>query len=58
VLPFLNLTDDPEQQYFGDGITGDLTTNLLHQVPQYFLESSRYAPSGAGSWMCWMPSFC
>jgi adenylate cyclase len=28
VLPFTNLNDDPEQQYFADGITDDLTTDL------------------------------
>src|SRR6185437_6905889 len=28
VLPFANLSNDPEQQYFADGITGDLTTSL------------------------------
>ena len=28
VLPFLNLSDDREQQYFADGITEDLTTDL------------------------------
>jgi class 3 adenylate cyclase/TolB-like protein/Flp pilus assembly protein TadD len=28
VLPFANLGNDPEQQYFADGITEDLTTNL------------------------------
>ena len=28
VLPFANLSNDPEQQYFADGITGDLTTDL------------------------------
>jgi adenylate cyclase len=28
VLPFTNLSDDPEQQYFADGITEDLTTAL------------------------------
>ena len=28
VLPFINLSDDPEQQYFADGITEDLTTDL------------------------------
>jgi TolB-like protein/Flp pilus assembly protein TadD len=28
VLPFTNLGDDPEQQYFADGITEDLTTDL------------------------------
>jgi TolB-like protein/class 3 adenylate cyclase len=28
VLPFVNLSDDPKQQYFADGITEDLTTDL------------------------------
>ena len=28
VLPFLNLSDDPEQEYFADGITEDLITAL------------------------------
>ena len=28
VLPFTNLSNDPEQEYFADGITDDLTTDL------------------------------
>src|SRR5262249_33813573 len=28
VLPFANLSDDREQQYFADGITDDVTTDL------------------------------
>jgi TolB-like protein/class 3 adenylate cyclase/Tfp pilus assembly protein PilF len=28
VLPFANLSKDPEQEYFADGITDDLTTDL------------------------------
>ena len=28
VLPFANLSNDPEQRYFADGITEDLTTDL------------------------------
>jgi len=28
VLPFTNLSIDPEQQYFSDGVTEDLTTDL------------------------------
>jgi len=30
VLPFTNLSNDPDQQYFADGITEDLTTDLSH----------------------------
>src|SRR4029077_15342618 len=39
VLPFVNLSDDPEQQYFADGITGDLITDLS-RIPD-MLEISR-----------------
>jgi hypothetical protein len=28
VLPFANLSNDPEKEYFADGITEDLTTDL------------------------------
>ena len=28
VLPFVNLGNDPQQDYFSDGITGDITTEL------------------------------
>src|SRR5215472_6043515 len=28
VLPFTNLSSDPDQQYFADGVTDDLTTDL------------------------------
>ncbi|HYP66870.1 MAG TPA: winged helix-turn-helix domain-containing protein [Thiobacillaceae bacterium] len=30
VLPFANLNKDPTQDYFSDGLTGDLTTALSH----------------------------
>jgi adenylate cyclase len=32
VLPFANLSNDPEQQYFADAITEDLTTDLSRLV--------------------------
>jgi len=32
VLPFINLSDDREQQFFADGITEDLTTDLSRLV--------------------------
>jgi TolB-like protein len=38
VLPFENLTGDMEQDYFADGITDDLTTDLSH-LPDSFVIS-------------------
>jgi len=32
VLPFSNLSNDPEQQYLADGITEDLTTDLSRML--------------------------
>ena len=36
VLPFANLSGDPEQDYFADGLTDDLTTDLSH-LPDSFV---------------------
>ena len=38
VLPFTNLSDDLQQQYFADGITEDLTTDLS-RIPHMFVIS-------------------
>src|SRR5262249_18447194 len=32
VLPFANLSNDPDQQYFADGVTDDLTTDLSRRA--------------------------
>jgi TolB-like protein/Flp pilus assembly protein TadD len=42
VLPFANLSTDPEQQYFADGITGDLTTSLS-RIPDMLVISRNTA---------------
>jgi adenylate cyclase len=42
VLPFANLSGDPEQEYFSDGITEDLTTELA-QNPFLFVISRNSA---------------
>jgi TolB-like protein len=42
VLPFANLSSDPEQQYFTDGITEDLTTDLS-QIAGMFVISRNTA---------------
>jgi TolB-like protein len=40
VLPFTNLSDDREQQYFADGITEDLTTDLSRIVGMFVISRS------------------
>ena len=42
VLPFANLSSDPDQQYFADGITEDLTTDLS-RLPGMFVISRNTA---------------
>jgi adenylate cyclase len=42
VLPFVNLSNDPDQQYFADGITEDLTTDLS-RLPGMFVISRNTA---------------
>jgi TolB-like protein len=42
VLPFANLSNDPEQQYFADGIAEDLTTDLS-RIPDMFVISRNTA---------------
>ncbi|HEY1799087.1 MAG TPA: winged helix-turn-helix domain-containing protein [Stellaceae bacterium] len=42
VLPFVNLSDDAEQQYFADGVTGDLTGSLS-QLPDMLVISRNTA---------------
>ncbi len=40
VLPFANLSDDPDQEYFSDGITEDITTDLSKLGSLYVVSSS------------------
>ncbi|HEY1261737.1 MAG TPA: winged helix-turn-helix domain-containing protein [Stellaceae bacterium] len=47
VLPFANLSDDPDQQYFADGVTGDLTTDLS-RIPDMLVISRNTAFSYRG----------
>jgi TolB-like protein/Tfp pilus assembly protein PilF len=40
VLPFSNLSNDPEQEYFADGITDDLTTDLSRIAGSFVIACS------------------
>ncbi|WP_236960387.1 adenylate/guanylate cyclase domain-containing protein [Methylobacterium durans] len=37
VLPFTNLSNDPEQEFFADGLTEDLTTDLSHLAGSFVI---------------------
>jgi hypothetical protein len=61
VLPFLNLSDDREQQYFADGITEDLTTDLSRLAGYSIISRNTALPIGTdlptqstsvASWVC------
>lgn len=43
VLPFANLSGDPQRDYFADGITESLTTDLSRALPGSFVVSRRTA---------------
>jgi adenylate cyclase len=47
VLPFQNMSGDPEQEYFADGVTEDITTALSH-IPSLFViaRNSSFAYKG------------
>ena len=40
MLPFANLSGDPEQDYFADGLTDDLTTDLSHIADSFVIGRS------------------
>jgi TolB-like protein len=40
ILPFTNLSNDPEQEYFADGITEDLTTDLSRVTDSFVIARS------------------
>jgi DNA-binding winged helix-turn-helix (wHTH) protein len=48
VLPFVNLSGDPEQEYFSDGITEDIITALSkHRTLLVVARNSTFAPARA-----------
>jgi DNA-binding winged helix-turn-helix (wHTH) protein len=47
VLPFTNLSNDPEMDYFADGITDDLTTDLSRISGSFVIaRNTALAPKG------------
>jgi len=53
VLPFENVNNDPEQDYFADGITTDLTTDLA-QMPGAFVIGRGPVRFRASRWTLWL----
>jgi adenylate cyclase len=50
VLPFVNMSGDPEQEYFSDGITEDVITDLSKVSTLSVIETPS-SPSRARRWM-------
>jgi adenylate cyclase len=52
VLPFVNMSDDPEQEYFSDGITEEIIT-ALSKTPKLFIiaRSSSFTYKGKSVWI-------
>ena len=49
VLPFINMSGDPQQEYFADGITENLTTDLSSLAgPVCHRPQHRLPPTRAG----------
>jgi TolB-like protein len=48
VLPFANLSGDPEQEYFVDGVTESLTTDLSRVI--FLNELWRSIPATSKRW--------
>ena len=47
VLPFANLSNDPQQEYFADGLTDDLTTDLSQWTGSFVVGRSTASATGA-----------
>jgi adenylate cyclase len=50
VLPFANMSNDPDQQYFADAVTDDLTTDLSHIVGSFVISrTTAFTYKGKGA---------
>ena len=52
VLPFTNMSGDPEQEYFADGVVEDIIT-ALSRLPMAVRDRAQFelSPTKAGRWM-------
>jgi adenylate cyclase len=56
VLPFRNLSGDPSQDYFADGITENLTTDLSRIRNSFVIARTSTLRRSARNWACAMSS--
>ena len=48
MLPFQNMSDDPEQEYFADGVVGDIIT-ALSRIGWFFVIARNSSFTGVGA---------
>jgi hypothetical protein len=52
VLPLANMSGDPEQAYFSDGISEDIITELAGSASSWSSPATPPSPSAARKWTC------
>ena len=52
VLPFTNMSDDPEQEYFTDGISEDIITELSRFHELFVIARTAPSPTRDARWTC------
>ena len=50
VLPFQNMSGDPEQEYFADGMVEDITTALSRMRWLFVIAATQVSPTRAAPW--------
>jgi hypothetical protein len=53
VLPFVNMSSDPEQEYFSDGISEEILNVLTHSNSRARISTSLISVNGYRSIICW-----
>jgi len=50
-MPFVNLSDDAEQEYFSNGITEEIITSLSKTPKMLVIDAGRLLPTKVRQWI-------